>query len=223
MHKSAIWKDTNIPEELKERLVKVECDPMCLIVANIPMSITTFELKEYFSTLVSTLDPALTGPVDDVRIGETKNYAVVKFKVKKALMVMSELSNLEYKGFALKLRKPKGFFSRLYQMANDRYDPYGNIITSTSEVDHTLYMGGLPQYLQEDEVRKICESFGLLRYFNLIKERSGDEYISKGYCFFEYQDPKQTDKAVEGLNQLEIGDRKLKVSRASRTETAMPK
>ncbi len=108
-------------------------------------------------------------------------------------------------------------------MANDRYDPYGNIITSTSEVDHTLYMGGLPQYLQEDEVRKICESFGLLRYFNLIKERSGDEYISKGYCFFEYQDPKQTDKAVEGLNQLEIGDRKLKVSRASRTETAMPK
>jgi RNA recognition motif-containing protein len=47
-------------------------------------------------------------------------------------------------------------------------------------------MGGIPLYLKEEEVRKLCESFGILRYFNLIKERSGDEYVSKGYCFFEY-------------------------------------
>ena len=74
------------------------------------MSISTLELKEYFSTLVSTLKPSLVQPVEEVKIGETKNYAVVRFREKEALVVMSELSNLEYKGFKLKLRKPKGFF-----------------------------------------------------------------------------------------------------------------
>jgi len=54
--------------------------------------------------------------------------------------------------------------------------------------------------LQEEEVRKICESFGILRYFNLIKEKIGEEIVSRGYCFFEYQDPKVSEKAVEGLN-----------------------
>ena len=60
-------------------MVKIENDPLCLIVANIPISITTFELKEYFSTLVRTLNPSIQNPVQDVRIGETKNYAVIKF------------------------------------------------------------------------------------------------------------------------------------------------
>lgn len=59
MKMSAIWSDSNIPEELKKKFVKIEQDSLCLIVANIPMSISTLELKEYFSTLVSTLKPSL--------------------------------------------------------------------------------------------------------------------------------------------------------------------
>ncbi len=85
-----------------------------LIVANIPITITTYEIKEYFQTLVTTLNPALTQSIQEVTIGETKNYAVMKFAQKEALMVINELSSLEYKGFKLKLKKPKGFFQRLY-------------------------------------------------------------------------------------------------------------
>jgi hypothetical protein len=57
MKNSSIWSNENIPEKYKEKMVKIENDPLCLIVANIPISITTFELKEYFSTLVRTLNP----------------------------------------------------------------------------------------------------------------------------------------------------------------------
>lgn len=32
-----------------------------------------------------------------------------------------------------------------------------------------------------------------------------------GYCFFQFLNSKNTDKAIKGLNGLEVGDRKLKV------------
>lgn len=76
-------------------------------------------------------------------------------------------------------------------------------------------MGGLPTYLKDEDVRKICESYGMLKYFNLVKDSSSGQSVSKGYCFFEYVDVKVTDKAIKGLNMLEIGDKKLKVQRAS--------
>jgi RNA recognition motif-containing protein len=39
--------------------------------------------------------------------------------------------------------------------------------------------------------------------------------VNKGYAFFEYQDERAIDKAIKGLNQLEIKDKRLKVQMAS--------
>lgn len=74
-------------------------------------------------------------------------------------------------------------------------------------------MGNIPTYVEEENVRKICQSFGVLKNFNLIKDKdSNGKAISKGYCFFEYIDPKSAEKALKALNDMEIGDKKLKVS-----------
>lgn len=35
--------------------------------------------------------------------------------------------------------------------------------------EHKIYMGGLPTYLKDPEIRKLCETFGKLKYFNLAK------------------------------------------------------
>lgn len=32
-----------------------------------------------------------------------------------------------------------------------------------------VYMGGLPTYLKDADVRKLCETFGKLKYFNVAK------------------------------------------------------
>jgi splicing factor U2AF subunit len=72
-------------------------------------------------------------------------------------------------------------------------------------------MGGLPNYLTDENVRKLCETFGSLKYFNLVKDISSGAPVSKGYCFFEYHDPSIADKAVKALNNLPCGDRRLKV------------
>ena len=78
-------------------------------------------------------------------------------------------------------------------------------------------MGGIPLYLKEEDIKKLCESFGMLKYFNLVKDIGQQGH--KGYTFFEYIDPKNTDKAVKGLNNLEIGDKRLKVQKAASQTT----
>ena len=72
--------------------------------------------------------------------------------------------------------------------------------------DNKIYLGGLPLSFTDHQVRKICETFGKLKFFNLAK----DGNISKGYCFFEYEDPACSDKAIKSLNGFPIADKKLK-------------
>ncbi len=74
-------------------------------------------------------------------------------------------------------------------------------------------MGNIPTYLKDYEVKKICESFGMLKFFKLMQQKNDQgEWVSKGYCFFEYSDSKVAENAVKGLNNLELGKNKLRVS-----------
>jgi splicing factor U2AF 65 kDa subunit len=76
--------------------------------------------------------------------------------------------------------------------------------------DNRIYMGGVPYNMSEIDVRKMCESFGRLKNFNLIKDPANPD-LNKGYAFFEYADDRSTDKAIKALNGLEFKDKKLKV------------
>ena len=53
------------------------------------------------------------------------------------------------------------------------------------EEDKRVFMGGIPFSMTEPEVREICESFGRLKSFNLIKDNI-DQSLNKGYAFFEF-------------------------------------
>jgi hypothetical protein len=42
-------------------------------------------------------------------------------------------------------------------------------------------MGNIPTYLKDYEVKKICESFGVLKFFKLMMNKSDNgDWISKG-------------------------------------------
>lgn len=75
-------------------------------------------------------------------------------------------------------------------------------------------MGGIPYNMSEADVKKMCESFGKLKSFNLIKDPANPE-LNKGYAFFEYCDDRTTDKAIKALNGLEFKDKRLKVQKAN--------
>lgn len=56
-------------------------------------------------------------------------------------------------------------------------------------------------------------SFGALKAFNLVKD--GATGLSKGYAFCEYAETSVTESAIQGLNGMQLGDKKLVVQLAS--------
>ena len=85
---------------------------------------------------------------------------------------------------------------------------------SELEVDNRLYMGCIPANMSDAEVKKMCESFGRLKSFNLVKDPANPD-INKGYAFFEYVDERSVEKAIKALNGLDFKEKKLKVQKAS--------
>nr|GLL27755.1 MDIS1-interacting receptor like kinase 2-like [Ipomoea trifida] len=70
-----------------------------------------------------------------------------------------------------------------------------------------VFVGGLPYYFIENQIRELLESFGPLRGFNLVKD--GETGNSKGYAFCVYQDVSVTDIACAALNGIKMGDKLL--------------
>lgn len=77
--------------------------------------------------------------------------------------------------------------------------------------DNKIYLGGFPLSFNDEQVRKICETFGKLKFFNLVR----DGGVSKGYCFMEYEEHMCGDKAMKALNDMPIADKKLKCHSAN--------
>jgi splicing factor U2AF subunit len=76
-----------------------------------------------------------------------------------------------------------------------------------------VFVGGLPYYLNEPQVRELLEAFGPLRALDIIRDK--DTGNSKGYAFCVYADSALTDMACAGLNGMAFGDKTLTVRRAS--------
>ncbi|KAH0894273.1 hypothetical protein HID58_056702 [Brassica napus] len=76
-----------------------------------------------------------------------------------------------------------------------------------------IFVGGLPYYFTEAQVRELLESFGALKGFDLVKDRETGN--SKGYAFCVYQDVAVTDIACVALNGIKMGDKTLTVRRAN--------
>ena len=68
--------------------------------------------------------------------------------------------------------------------------------------------------LTEEQVKELLSTHGQLRAFFLAKDQSTG--LSKGYCFFQFEDAVVTDSAIQGLNGIKICDRQLAVRRHTR-------
>jgi splicing factor U2AF subunit len=69
-------------------------------------------------------------------------------------------------------------------------------------------------------VKELLMSFGSLKAFNLVKDAATG--LSKGYAFCEYADASVTEAAIQGLNGMQLGDKKLIVQLASVGAKNMP-
>ncbi|KAL5356716.1 hypothetical protein BJX96DRAFT_143246 [Aspergillus floccosus] len=195
-----------------------------LFVYNIPPSVTGEALLSFFNlqlnglNVVQTVDPCISAQVSD-----DHSFALLEFKSPNEATValafdgitmdehasMDGAGNGEIKG--LEVRRPKDYI--VPNGSADQEYQEGVLLNEVPDSPNKICVSNIPQYIQEEAVTMLLKSFGELKSFVLVKDASTEE--SRGIAFCEYADPTATSIAVEGLNGMEIGDRPLKVVRAS--------
>ncbi|KAJ8526495.1 hypothetical protein K7X08_028972 [Anisodus acutangulus] len=201
-------------------------------VGGLPPSANEQSVATYFNHVMSAISGNTAGPGDavvNVYINYEKKFAFVEMRsVEEASNAMA-LDGIIFEGTAVKIRRPTDYNPSL-AAALGPSEPNPNLNLAAVglspgsagglEGPDRIFVGGLPYYFTEAQIRELLESFGSLRGFNLVKDR--DTGNSKGYAFCVYQDVSVTDIACAALNGIKMGDKTLTVRRASQG-TLQPK
>eukprot|EP00357_Protocruzia_adherens_P022616 CAMPEP_0115015800 /NCGR_PEP_ID=MMETSP0216-20121206/27011_1 /TAXON_ID=223996 /ORGANISM="Protocruzia adherens, Strain Boccale" /LENGTH=381 /DNA_ID=CAMNT_0002386043 /DNA_START=21 /DNA_END=1166 /DNA_ORIENTATION=- len=188
-----------------------------LVISNIPDAITPNGLREFFNVALFTTDSRLKldPPVINAEVFKDKDYAIIEFRIADHVQTCQSLDGCEYLDKKLKITPFDKFtFPSAISDVSLGNPALGLVTTQEKREDNKIYMGGIPTYLGDDDVRQLAEAFGELKQYTLIKDPDNPS-VNKGYAFFEFVDASLTDKAIRELNGMKIHEKKLKVQRAS--------
>jgi splicing factor U2AF 65 kDa subunit len=178
----------------------------------------------YFNQVMAAIGGNTSGPGDavlNVYINHEKKFAFVEMRsVEEASNAMA-LDGIMFEGAPVKVRRPTDY-NPSHAAALGPSQPSSNLnlaavgLTGTGgglDGPDRIFVGGLPYYFTETQVRELLESFGPLKGFDLVKDRETSN--SKGYAFCVYQDVNVTGIACAALNGIKMGDKTLTVRRAN--------
>ncbi|KAJ4913892.1 Splicing factor U2af large subunit A [Raphanus sativus] len=179
----------------------------------------------FFSQVMAAVGGNTAGPGDavvNVYINHEKKFAFVEMRsVEEASNAMS-LDGIIFEGAPVKVRRPSDYNPSLAASLGPSHpSPHLNLAavgltpgaSGGLEGPDRIFVGGLPYYFTELQVRELLESFGALKGFDLVKDRETGN--SKGYAFCVYQEVAVTDIACAALNGIKMGDKTLTVRRAN--------
>ncbi|KAK8674048.1 hypothetical protein V6N13_112350 [Hibiscus sabdariffa] len=183
----------------------------------------------FFSQVMAAIGGNTAGPGDavvNVYINHEKKFAFVEMRsVEEASNAMA-LDGIIFEGAPVKVRRPSDYNPSLAAtLGPSQPSPNLNLAAvglspgsaGGLEGPDRIFVGGLPYYFTEAQIRELLESFGPLRGFDLVKDRETGN--SKGYAFCIYQDLSVTDIACAALNGIKMGDKTLTVRRANQGTT----
>lgn len=198
-------------------------------VGGLPPTANEQSVATFFSHVMSAIGGNTAGPGDavvNVYINHEKKFAFVEMRsVEEASNAMA-LDGIIFEGAPVKVRRPSDYNPSLAAtLGPSQPNPNLNLaavgLTPGSagglEGPDRIFVGGLPYYFSEPQIRELLESFGPLRGFDLVKDRETGN--SKGYAFCVYQDLSVTDIACAALNGIKMGDKTLTVRRANQGTT----
>ncbi|KAK1162189.1 splicing factor U2AF 65 kDa subunit-like isoform X1 [Acipenser oxyrinchus oxyrinchus] len=186
-----------------------------LYVGNIPFGVTEELMADFFNAQMrlAGLSQAPGNPVLAVQINQDKNFAFLEFRSVDETTQAMAFDGIIFQLQSLKIRRPHDYQPLPGISEQPSLHVPGVVSTVVPDSPNKLFIGGLPNYLNDDQVKELLLSFGPLKAFNLVKDSATS--LSKGYAFCEYVDVSVTDQAVVGLNGMQLGDKKLIVQRAS--------
>ncbi|CAF1718405.1 BnaCnng52160D [Brassica napus] len=179
----------------------------------------------FFSQAMAAIGGNSAGPGDavvNVYINYEKKFAFVEMRsVQEASNAMT-LDGIIFEASPVKVRRPSDYNPALAATLGPS-QPIPNLNLAAVgltpggagalEGPDRLFVGGLPYYIPESQIRELLESLGALKGFDLVRDRETGN--SKGYAFCAYQDPAVTDIACAALNGITMGDKTLCVRRAN--------
>ncbi|KAL4941909.1 hypothetical protein BDV06DRAFT_193381 [Aspergillus oleicola] len=197
-----------------------------LFVYNLPPTATPDSLVSFFNlqlnglNVIQGVDPCISAQISDDR-----TYALLEFKSPNDTTVALAFDGITMEehagngvengaGKGLEVRRPKDYIVPNISEQDLEGD---NAMKDVPDSPNKICVSNIPQYIPEEPVTMLLKSFGDLKSFVLVKDASTEE--SRGIAFCEYADPATTTIAVQGLNGMELGDRHLKVVRASIGQT----
>eukprot|EP00854_Cymbomonas_tetramitiformis_P010820 gene10820-12802_t len=203
-------------------------------VGGLPVGTTETEITLYFNSLMTTTNACSASvgpgaPVVSVYINHEKKFAFVEFRTVEEASNAMAFEGVAFAGSPMRIRRPNDYNPSQAALLGPTLPSSGmnmaalgltNVAVSSAGNDHKLFVGGLPYYLDEEQVKELLSNFGTLRSFNLVLDR--DTGQSKGYGFCLYEDPGLVDTAIAGLNGLAVGDKMLTVRRANATGISLP-
>jgi len=191
-----------------------------IYVGNIPFGFNEQDMIDFFNQQMhlNGLAQAEGNPILACQVNRDKNFAFLECRSIDETTQAMAFDGINFQGQSLKLRRPLNYQpvpgnSGLENNSNVPGGMPGVVSTVVPDSPNKLFIGGIPNYLNEDQVKELLTSFGALKAFNLVKDVTSS--LSKGYAFAEYLDASITDQAIAGLNGMQLGDKKLIVQRAS--------
>ncbi|KAJ0017312.1 hypothetical protein Pint_10622 [Pistacia integerrima] len=199
-------------------------------VGGLPPLANEQTIATFFSQVMAAIGGNSAGPGDavvNVYINHEKKFAFVEMRTVEEASNAMALDGIIFEackgdGVAVRVRRPTDYNPTLAAaLGPGQPSPHLNLAAvglapgaiGGAEGPDRVFVGGLPYYFTEAQIRELLESFGTLRGFDLVKDR--DTGNSKGYGFCVYQDPTVTDIACAALNGLKMGDKTLTVRRAT--------
>lgn len=135
-----------------------------LYVGNIPFGVTEEEMMEFFNQQMhlSGLAQAAGNPVLACQINLDKNFAFLEFRSIDETTQAMAFDGINFKGQSLKIRRPHDYQPMPGMTDNPALNvPVNSGVISTVVPDspHKIFIGGLPNYLNEDQVRSLTLDF----------------------------------------------------------------
>ncbi|KKA30764.1 hypothetical protein TD95_002609 [Thielaviopsis punctulata] len=192
-----------------------------LIVSNLPSSCTDESLQAFFNLQMNGLNVIQsTDPCVLAQKSKDGSFAIIEFRESNDATValafdgiLMEASGVE-DGAAdsgLSIRRPKDYI--VPDVLGENNAERGVVSNVVPDSPNKISICNIAPYFNEEQVTELIVSFGELKAFVLVRDKHTEE--SRGIAFCEYADAAATDVAIQGLNGMDLGDKKLKVQKAS--------
>lgn len=125
-----------------------------LYVGNIPFGVTEEAMRDFFNQQmkISGLAQAEGDPVIAVQINLDKNFAFLEFRSVDETTQAMAFDGINFQGQSLKIRRPRDYQVLPGMSENPSINVPGVVSTVVQDSPNKIFLGGLPNYLNEDQV-----------------------------------------------------------------------